>query len=64
VPVTVLTLPGCAQCNQTKFLVREGIAFETGQFDEDPDLLAAFKEEGPMRAPWSGRRRELDRLPP
>jgi glutaredoxin-like protein NrdH len=68
--VTVYTLPVCPQCDRTKkLLAREGIAYETVDLTQEPELAAEFKAAGLLQAPivvvgndgrrWSGFRPDL-----
>lgn len=68
--VTVYTLPVCVQCDRTKKLMdREGIAYESVNLADEPELAEKFKGEGFLQAPivvvgndgrrWGGFRPDL-----
>lgn len=61
--IKVYTNPNCTQCEQTKrFLDKVGLEYETIRFEDDPEALKGFIDQGFKAAPivvtdndvWSG----------
>jgi glutaredoxin-like protein NrdH len=50
--VTVYTKPRCVQCNATyRALDKNGIAYQSVDLSQNPELLEELKEEGHLGAP-------------